>query len=169
MKLTITEAQNYDKKKDGTQLVDRRGRQQFRSRIKTVEKGNEWLTGFVYKALNAGDVIDAEVKSEMYQGNPQLRFEVKVAPSQQAEAAQSNTSVLSELRAHTVFLKQILDKMDGIYMSISTHQTIDAMRKKAPVAPSAPSVDDIEDRLESEPASQELSEEEVYGDPFAGM
>lgn len=169
MKLTITEAQNYDKKKDGSQLVDRRGRQQFRSRIKTVEKGNEVLTGFVYKPLNAGDVIEADVKTEMYQNAPQLRFEIKVAPSQQVEATRSTTEVLSELRAHTVFLKQILDKMEGIYMSISTHQTIEAMRKKVPVAPPAPSVDDIEDRIESEPAAQEVSGEDDYGDPFAGM
>lgn len=134
MKLTLTYAENHDKKKDGTPITDNKGRAKFRYSIKAMEKGNEYLTGFGYKPLNVGEVIEAEVTTKEYMGKPQLNFEIKAAGKEIAQAGENTSAVLSELKTHTILMKEILDKLDSVYMSISTHQTIEAIRSKKSVA-----------------------------------
>lgn len=129
MRLTIIEAQNYDKKKDGNPILDNRGKQKFRSVIKTQERPGEYLTGFGYKALQPGEVIEAEVKIVSYNGQDKLEFQIVPSTEQKAAATQGNSDVLSELKTHTVLMKEILNKLEGVYMSISTHQTIEALKK----------------------------------------
>lgn len=144
MKLTITQVENHDKKKDGTPITDNKGRPKFRYSIKAVEKGNEYLTGFGYKPLNVGEVIEAEVSTKEYMGKSQLNFEIKAAGKEMAQAGEHTSAVLSEMKTHTVLLKDIVDKLESIYMSISTHQTIEAIKsKKRPEAATHDSVVDI--------------------------
>lgn len=126
MKLTITEARCYDKKKDGSALTDKNGRQKYRCVIKTTEKGNELLSGFTFKPLKAGDVIEAEVKEEEYQGQKRLAF--SIVPTKNAPA--ESPAVLAEMKLQTAILKDIANRVEAIYLSISTHQTIASIGKK---------------------------------------
>lgn len=160
MKLTLTQAYNDDKKKDGSPILGKNGQQKYRARIKTVEKGDEWLTGFVFKPLNKGDVIEAEVKSGIYNNAPQLTFDIVTKPQSAAPAYMPE--VLSEMKNHTVFLKNILSEIQRIGMSISTHQTIQAI--KGPTYTSGATTDAAVGDFMTE-GTPVLSEDD-YGDPF---
>lgn len=144
MKLTITEAQNFDTKRDGSPMTDSRGRAQYRCVIKTVEKGDQRIGGFSYKELKPGDVIDADLKTEMYQGQSQLKFFIVTKPQEAVQVARNNSDVLAELKNQTALLNLILGTTDSIKMAISTHQTISAMAPKS-IQPNFDSVIDTTD------------------------
>lgn len=76
MKLTLTSVTHYDKKKDGSALIDKYGKPYFRAVVKCQEYGSEFLSGFVYNQLKEGQTIDADVKEEMYNGKPQRKFQL---------------------------------------------------------------------------------------------
>lgn len=157
MELTITSVQNYDMDKKGNLIKDNKGVQKYRSVIKTNEKGNDFLTGFVYRPLNVGDVIDATITQEQYNGMTQLRFAINPKARNMAQAAQSTSDVLSELKNHTVFLKGILDRVEAIHMAISTHQTIENLKPKEDKF----TPEDLE--WANEPSAREVSGPEDFG------
>lgn len=132
MKLTVTSATNYDKKKDGGEMRDSKGNKKYRSVIKTVEKGEETLSGFVFKPLNAGDIIEAELKPETYNGQTRMTFNITQSGAEKVQGVETGL-VLAEMKNHTVFLKQILSAVEGIHMSLSTHQTIEAIKKPSTI------------------------------------
>lgn len=160
MKLTIAEAQNFATKKDGSPMTDSRGKAQFRCVIKTVEKGEQRIGGFSYTELKAGEVIEADLKTEMYQGQPQLKFSIVTNPQRAVEASRNNSDILTELKNHTAHLKLILGVMEGIKMGISTHQTIAAMSPKS-ITPNFEPVDPEIGELPSD--SLEVEDEFDFG------
>ncbi len=129
MTLTITDAQNYSTKKDGSPILDREGKQKYRSRIKTVEKGDTWLTGFVYRELNAGDVIDAKIEIEEYQGAEQLRFSVIPNKTAQAQATQEKIDERVEKESTLVLLRTISESVQKIERHLITEGHIQAIKK----------------------------------------
>lgn len=159
MKLTVNQATNYDKKKDGGLITDNRGKQKWRTVIKTNEYGDEFLSGFVYRPIQVGDVIEAEIKTETYNGAEKKVFSIVTPTAQKAEATQSSSDILSEMKTHTVLLKEILNKAEGIYMSISTYQTIESIKK--PASSVVPEVADLP--LMTYPEAQEVSGENDFG------
>lgn len=166
-KLTITSVQNYDKKKDGSPITDNKGRPKFRSVIKTVEKGETQLTGFGYKELEAGQVIEAEITTEQYNGNTQYKFDIKPDMGNVSRAAANTSNVEAELRNHTILLKQILTVLEGIQMSQSTHQIIESLKTPQKVSEKAPesSMEELEAEFGEIPVeSLEVKGENDFGD-----
>ena len=152
MKLTITQATNYDKKKDGQQILDNRGKQKYRSVIKTVEHGEEFLSGFVYNPLKQGDVVEALIEEEMYNGKKNLKF--TLAPRAKEGG---NPDILSEMKTHTIVLRAIHEELERITNVLSTNQHIADMKK----TPSTPSVDVWIEKGDAE----DISEYEEYQAP----
>lgn len=167
MKLTVTKAYNDDKNKAGVPYLTKTGKQQYRSRIQTVERGEEWLSGFVFKQLQAGEVIEADLTNDPKYG---MQFRIAANPAAMAGAAQSDSAVTAELKNHTIFLKQILTTLEGMAMSMATHQTIEAIKKPAPaVAPVLAPVDTFDEGLgEIQTDALEVSDEDDFGDPLGG-
>lgn len=167
MQLTITQVQNYDKKKDGSQILDNKGRPKYRSVIKTTEKGDQFLTGFVYKPLNVGDIIEAKVTEDVYNGNTQLRFDVIPDFKQQGQGAQSNSDVLAELRTHTVLLRDIGKTLEGMGMALSTHQTIESLKsnqaRPSTASPLTPDQEWTAELVESAEDAMTVGGEDDYG------
>ncbi len=77
MILTITKATSTDKRKDGSLLKDKNGKQYYRVGIKTQEYGDKWLNGFLYFLADdwVGQKKELEVSEEEYNGQKQLRFQ----------------------------------------------------------------------------------------------
>lgn len=163
-KLTITEAYNDDKKRDGSQILDNRGRQKYRSRIKTSEKGEAFLTGFVYKPLMAGQVIEADVIQEEYNGQPQLRFTLKQTPQEKIQSTNTG-EVLTEMKTHTVFLRQILGTLEDIRIALATHKTIESMKKPEPAKDPLDTFDENIGELPTD--AMPVLDEDDFGNPFA--
>lgn len=124
MQLTITDVRSYHTKKDGSALIDRKGNPYIRTQIKTIEKGNEMLSGFVYQELKVGDVIEAKVETETYQGQPQLRF--SIAPNMQrvAAGAENTSAVLAELKSQTAMLREIENSLSTFINGLTTEKLI---------------------------------------------
>lgn len=161
--LKIISATNYDKKKDGLPIVDRKGRPQYRSVIK-AEGYQDFLTGFVYDPLQAGQEIEAKIEIGDYLGKPQYRFTQETDAGKVAQSAQGTNETMIELKNQTAILGKILDKLEGVYMSISTHQTINAIKSKHVEIPPIDSMDfDIGD-LPTD--AHEVLSEDDFGDPF---
>lgn len=159
MQLHITQVTNHDKKKDNTPMLDSKGRQKYRSVIKTNEYGDQFLSGFVFRPLTVGEVIEADVTTEEYMGKPQLKFALIPSGKQVEAAVQNDSAIITELKNQTILLKAILDKSEGIYMSISTHQTIEALKKpKALVVP-----DSTGTAFDDVPQAQEVKGADDYG------
>lgn len=162
-KLTITSATNYDKKKDGQPIIDNKGIQKYRSVIKTVEKGEEFLSGFTYAPLQAGQVIEADIKIETFQGQDKMVFNIKDTQKAGVSSAQANSETTQELKNHTVLLKQILNAAESMSMSLATHQTIESMNKRDVVVTSF----DEENIGEFPTEALPVLDEEDFGNPFA--
>lgn len=75
--LTITRISSTDKKKDGSILEGKFGTY-FRVGIQTEEYGDQWLNGFSNRVPEyaVGDVIEAVVTTEEWQGKEQLKFKL---------------------------------------------------------------------------------------------
>jgi hypothetical protein len=166
MKLTVTSAQNYDKKKDGTAMLDgKTGRQKYRSVIKTVERGEEMLSGFVFKPIKAGDVIEADLKPDTYNGVTRMQFSIIQTTQEKVQGAQTG-EVIVEMKNHTVFLKQILTTLEDIRIALATHQTIESM-KKPPTAPTKEPLDTFDENIgELHTEALPVLDEEDFGNPF---
>lgn len=164
MKLTVTSAQNYGTKKDGTQMVDNKGNQKYRSVIKTVERGEEMLSGFVFKPINVGDILEAAIKPEIYNGVSRMTFSITPTTQEKVQGAQTG-DVIAEMKNHTVFLRQILATLESIQMSLSTHQTIEAMRKPTP--PVKDPLDTFDENIGDLPTEGlAVLDEEDFGNTF---
>lgn len=136
MHLTITQASNYDSTKSGSPLIDKKGKPYFRSVIKTVEKGNEFLSGFVYQPLQVGHEIEAKVTSETYQGKVQLKFQIEPNGERMAQGAAHQSEVHSELKAQTSLLHLILEELEKFNRNAGLEKDISAiLGKKADRAP----------------------------------
>lgn len=163
-KLTVTSATNYDKKKDGTPMLDNKGRQKYRSVIKTVERGEEMMSGFVFKPIQAGEVIEAELKPETYNGVTRMSFSIVTPASEVARAAGNDSAVISELKNHTVLLKNIHNTLEDIRIAFSTHSTIEAMRKGEPQV--IVTTFDEQNIGEFPTEAMPVLDEEDFGNPF---
>lgn len=136
-KLTITSVQNYDKKKDGGALTDKKGKPYFRSVIKTNEYGDKFLTGFVYSPLAVGQVVEAKIETEMYNNQPQYRFAILSNTERVTPETQAVGGMLEELKTHTALIREILQVAERCYGILKTAEDIQAI--KAPSGtPTAP-------------------------------
>jgi len=77
-KLHITKVTATDKKADGTQIINKFGKQSWRVGILTNEYGNTWLNGFLPFNPDkwANSVQELEVYEEEYQGKMQKKFKL---------------------------------------------------------------------------------------------
>lgn len=108
MELKITSVQHYTTKKDGSPLIDKRGKPYQRAVIKTEQTGTEFVSGFVYEPLKEGQVIEANVIDDTYNGKLQKKFSII------SKARQENTKVETAL----IYLSKNVDS------SLATGQMI---------------------------------------------
>lgn len=147
--LTIVSAQLYGNKKDGTPLVDRYGKAYSRAVITTSEYPSQ-MTGFVYSHLAPGMQIQAEVTEEDYMGKTQLRFNLPKLQNQTQRSMAPNASMMptraippvstdtaGSMHSHQILQqmlevdKEILNRLEAIYLTISTGQSVEIANKKA--------------------------------------
>lgn len=100
MKINITKiAAVYDKKKDGTPLIDKAGKPYFRALIKTREHGEQILSGFLYEQPDhlEGTEVDWEVYEETWNEQKQLKFKVPSKGSELNRAIMRHEAEIAKL------------------------------------------------------------------------
>lgn len=145
--LTVVEAKNYSTKADGTPLVGQWG-PYFRSVIK-VNEYTEPLSGFPKHEIRAGQVLEAVVTKETYNGREQLKFKVTKSSGGNAHAAPAKavqapaTDLVRAIDTQTSLLRDILNRMEAMYLTFSTVQTLAPKKKKAVAPIEEPDPDEI--------------------------
>ncbi len=127
MQLTINSVTHYAEKKDGTPLVDKRGKPYQRAVIKTKETGTDFLSGFVYQPLKEGQVIEAEVKEEEYNGKMSKKFHIVSKDKQEAEKTERALVYLSRnVDASLATGQMILGEIKTLIKRLETKGILDS-------------------------------------------
>lgn len=107
MQVTLTKVFITDKKKDGTQLINKHGKNYWKVGIKTKEHGDKWLSTFANKhndpimAWKEGDVVGIIVE----QNGEYLNFKVEDEKTTQNNELMQRVEILEkEVR----FLKSMM-------------------------------------------------------------
>lgn len=125
MKLTITFVGRYTTKKDGSPLIGANGKPYTSLRLKANEYGDKFLSGFdnaQTRGWKVGDTVEVDVE----QKGEYLNFSV---PQKPAGGAIELDMLRREISTNTTVLKQILAVAEDIKMSLSTHKTIESLKK----------------------------------------
>lgn len=150
--LTVIEADNKDKKRDGTPYVGKYG-PFFYSTIRVNELAYP-LKGFPKHAVRPGDVIEADVTEEEYNGKTEYKFKIlkskgnaagarSVTPP--ATAPTANDATVAILREQLSVHRMILDKIEAMYLTMSTVQTMRINKKQRGDAGSSVDASDEEE------------------------
>ena len=112
--LTITKVSYTDKKKDGSPLTDKQGKQYYRVGIQCQEYNSQWLNGFLYfngKSME-GQTQELEVWEEEWQGKKQLKFGV---PRKTEVKNSSNEDVIRKLTGLSITIDKLSFMTEEIF------------------------------------------------------
>ena len=97
MTYTIKRITTSTTKRDGTALIDKKGRPFLKVGLQVAEHGEQWVNGLFFGTQvpwKEGEKVDLVISKETYNGKEQLKFEI---PRKENPNAKANEEILNKL------------------------------------------------------------------------